>query len=136
MSIPFTVIYRLWRAFSLHHLITLPRRLLLSSLELDCIGGVMLQFSFSFAISSSSRSTPLIATGEDSTPQMILTLLSQDLHPSSYLTSSSLIIGLIISSTGSLTPVYVPCFHHVLLSSIRFLFYMLFLDPCMLVHSI
>ena len=84
----------------------------------------------------SSCSTPLIATGEDSTPQMILTLLSQDLRPSSYLTSSSLIIGLIVSSAGSLTLVCVSCFHHVLLSSIHFLFYMLFLGPCALVHSI
>ena len=95
----------------------------------------MLQFSFSFATSFLFHLIPLVATGEDSAPWMILTLLSWDLCPS-YLTSSSLIIGLIISSTGSLTPVCVPHFHHVLLSSIRFLFYMLFLGPCVLVHSI
>ena len=58
------------------------------------IGGKMLQFSFSFATSFLFRLTPLVATGEDSAPRTILTLLSWDLRPSSYLTSSSLIFGL------------------------------------------
>ena len=55
---------------------------------------LMLQFSFSFTTSFLFRLTPLVATGEDSTPRTILTLLSWDLRPSSYLTSSSLIFGL------------------------------------------
>ena len=107
-----------------------------STLNPECIVELILQFSFSFTISSLFRSTPLITTGEDSAPWMILTLLSWDLCPYSYLTSSSLTIGLIISSASSLTLVCIPHFHHVLLSSIHFLFYTLFLGPCMLVHSI
>ena len=135
MPIHFTGVSSLWQAFPFHHLIIHPRRLLLLSLELNCTGGVMLQFSFSFTTSFLFRLTPLVATGEDSAPRMILALLSWDLHPSSYLTSSSLIFGLIISSAGSLTPVCIPRFHPVLLSSIRFL-YRRFLGPCALVHSI
>ena len=100
------------------------------------MGGVILQFSFSFAISSLFHLIPLLAIGEDSTPQTIPTLLSQDLRPSSYLISSYLIIGLIISSAGSLIPVCIPHFHHILLLSICFLVYMIFLGLCALVHSI
>ena len=96
----------------------------------------MLQFSFSFAISSLFHLTPLVAIGEDSAPRTILILLSQDLCPSSYLISSYLIIGLIISSAGSLTPVCIPHFHHIPLLSIHFLVYMIFLGPCALVYSI
>ena len=38
-----------------------------------------------------------------------------------YLAFSSLIYGLILSSTGSLIPVSIPCFHNILLVSFYFL---------------
>ena len=83
--------------------------------------GVMLQFSSSFLIYFLSLSFPITTIREAVPCQTAAFSFSLVITPSSYFVFSSLIAGLILSSTSSLTLVSIPHFHNVLLVSFYFL---------------